>query len=292
MKKILVIVILAVSLTTGLSAQVHRFTIGLFGGAHTMLADSSLVNTWGPSAGLNFRYAYMMALGRGAIYLGPRTGIEASWAYSGWYEEAHTQFTNTDYLKHKMEYDVYSKVTDYHHQLYIGIPIMAELKYYGLVAALGFKGKAVLWTQAKSEINKADINAYYPDFDVWVRNDPSIGELKTENSTAQGARLTPEWHVTVAAEIGYEWKVVTREYIGVRLFAECDIWNSYKRNVQASTRSVNIAPIDVKGQAAQVSLTPLYDSSLNKFHALTIGLSVYYTFDSKSKRHHCNCLPY
>ena len=276
----------------GLSAQVHRFSVGLFGGAHTMFADTSLVNTWGPSVGVDFRYAYMTAVGRGAVYLGPRTGIEVSWANSGWYEQSHEQFTNTDYLKHQMEYDVYATVQENHHHIYIGIPIMAELKYYGLVAALGVKGKALLWTQSKSEITKTDISAYYPEFDVRIENDPTIGTLADADRVVEGTRVTPEWHVTLAAEIGYEWKVITREYIGVRLFAEYDIWNSFKRDVKASTRSVNVLPIDVKGQAAQVKLTPLYDATLGKFHAFTVGASIYYTFDIKSKKHHCNCLPY
>lgn len=286
------ILFLVMCLTLSVSAQVHRFSVGLFGGAHTMFADSSLVNTWGPSAGIEFRYAYMTGVGRGDLYIGPRTGLEAAWAKAGWNEQAHRQFTNTDYLGHKMEYDITSTVVENHHQIYVGIPIMAELKYYGLVAALGFKGKALLWSQSNTKITHSDISAYYPDYDVWVHNEPTIGEVTAANSKVQGARVAPEWHVTVAAELGYEWKVITREFIGVRLFAEFDIWNSFKRDVSAPTRSVDILPIEVKAEAAQVKLTPLYDASLTKFNALTAGIAVYYTFDSKSKHHACNCLPY
>ena len=274
------------------SAQVHRFSIGLFGGAHTMFADSSLVNTWGPSVGVDFRYAYMTAVGRGALYIGPRTGLEVSWANAGWNQSVHEQFTNTDYLGHKMEYDITASVTENHNHIYVGVPVMAEFKYYGLVAAVGFKGKALLWSRSNSEITKTDISAYYPEYSVTIDNDPTIGEVTAENSKAQGTRVTPEWHVSVAAEIGYEWKVITRDYFGIRLFAEFDIWNSFKRDVKASTRSVDILPIDVKGEAAQVKFTPIYDSKLGKFNALTAGIAIYYTFDSKSKRHTCNCLPY
>ena len=60
MNKRLVILALVISMAMETSAQVHRFSIGLFGGAHTMFADSSLVNTWGPSVGVDFRYAYMI----------------------------------------------------------------------------------------------------------------------------------------------------------------------------------------------------------------------------------------
>ena len=274
----------------GATAQVHRFGVGLSGGVHTMFADSNLVNTWGGAAGIDFRYTYLIPVEGGRWYVGPRVGLEANWAMAGWKTGTTEQFTNTDYLGHAMEYTVYAKAQETHHHVYLGIPVMAEFKYYGLVAGVGVKAKALLWTTSKTEITSSDISAYYPDFDITIENDPSIG-IVTDNKVF-GARVTPEWHIAVVGEIGYEWALTKLRYLGVRLFAEYNVWNSFERDIKASTRCINIAPIDVKGEVAKVSLTPIYDASLTKFNALTIGVTLTYTYDVHSKRHHCNCLPY
>ena len=288
----LYILALALTFTFAASAQIHRVGFGVSAGANTMFADTALTNLWGPLAGIEGYYACMFAINNTELLLGPRTGLEAFWSMSGFETPVSEQFTNTDYLGHKIDYTVSGEVSEKYHHVYVGIPLMLALKYRGFVAGVGIKARALLWNTGRTDVTHMTTTAYYPEFDIAVVDEPKMGVVKDMSYDLSCSRTTPEWHVAVAAEAGYEWEVKKNQWIGLRVFADYDIWNSFTQPEDAAPRVVDIAPITAANKTAEMTVTPICEAALAKFSALHVGLTISYTFDFIDTSHHCNCLPY
>ena len=290
MRHRLVIFVLVLASALSGYGQMHRIGFGLSAGVHTQFGDSSLTNTWGPTVGLSFRYSCLFHVGS-EVWLGPQTGLEAAWTQSGWEQAYSGKLSKTDYLGHQIDYTMSGNITERHDHINVAVPLMAALRYRGIIIGLGFKARAMMWTQYKTSASDIDLSAYYPDFDVTLAGKDAVETYSTEMS-ASGARKTPEWHVAVAAEAGYEWRIKKHQHLGVLVFVDYGLWNSYSRPTDAPQQSLDVTRIVTEGKLPDFILTPLCSTALNRFHPLSIGLTVTYTFDFESKSHHCNCLPY
>ena len=291
MQRRLYIVTLMLALSLAISAQVHRVGVGLSGGVNTMFADTSLTNLWGPTIGLEGYYACLFAVDNSEFMLGPRTGIEVAWSQSGWTSPVNEQFSNTDYLGHQIDYTISGSVREKHQHLTVSIPIMLAMRYRGLVVGIGVKARMLLWNTYSTSVSDLYVSAYYPEFDIAVVDEPNLGIVNKVDDIS-GSRATPEWHVPVAAEIGYEWQVKKNQFLGFRIFADYDIWNSFKQPADAAKRVIDITPITEANKTADVNVAPICNAALTKFNALNIGVTISYTFDFIDNSHHCNCLPY
>ena len=169
---------------------------------------------------------------------------------------------------------------------------MLTLKYRGFVAGVGVKARAVLWNTYKTTFSDLTVQAYYPEFDVAVVDEPKLGVVKNMTDELSGSRTVPEWHVAIAAEAGYEWNVATNQSIGIRVFADYGVWNSFAQPEDAAQRIIDISPITEANKTAEITLSPVCQAALTKFNALNIGVTISYTFDFIDTSHHCNCLPY
>lgn len=290
MRQRLVILSLALVACLTLSAQMHRVGVGLSAGAHTQFGDSAVTNLWGPTVGLSFRYTCLFHVGS-EVWLGPQTGLEAAWTRSGWRQELSDQFSNKDYLGHQIDYTLSGKLDERHDHVTVTIPIMAALRYQGVVVGLGLKARALLWTKHQTTASDVDISAYYPEFDVRLAAEDCVEELSSALEIS-GARKTPEWHIALAAEAGYEWKIARNQYLGALLFVDYGLWNSYSRPDDAPQRSLDVTLIEKAGMMPQLVLSPIYSTIINRFRPFSVGVTITYTFDFESKTHHCNCLPY
>lgn len=289
------IILSLMMLTTALSAQpLHRVGFGMSAGAGTLFGDSTLTNRWGPTVGIEGYYACLFQLGKSDVWLGPRTGLDVSWLMSGWSQEAGERFTNKDYLGYDVDYTVTAQIKETHHQLALSVPLMAALRYKGFVAGAGIKAQAVVWNTCQTELSDLDVTAYYPKLDVSFHNEPFLGTLSQENTSVSGARNTPEWHIAAAVEAGYEWELNDNRFLGIRLFADYDVWNSFTHEAGTLDRAVVIEPIQAASQPAKTSLVPLCESVVTRFSALRVGVTFSYTFDIQGDTRHygCNCLKY
>lgn len=256
-----------------------------------MFGDTALTNRWGPTVGIEAYYACLFPIDNTNIWIGPRTGLEAAWMQGGFEVPIKDKFSSTDYLDHQINYTVEGAVRETYNDISVAIPVMVGLKYRNLIAGLGLKVRGVVWSQAKTAVSELNTTAYFPDFDITVTNEPKLGAVTDASEEVKGSRATPEWHVAIAAEIGYEFEVAKHHFLGVRLFATYDIWNSYKLNDKTDHIWSITAPTADKA-AASVSLNPLYNTALTKLNALTVGVTLSYTFEILKASHHCNCLPY
>lgn len=292
MQRRIYILSLAFAFSLVANAQIHRVGFGVSAGANTMFADSAVTNIWGPTVGIEGYYACMFAVNNTELMLGPRTGLEVAWSMSGFQMPLSEKFTNTDYLGHQIDYTVSGDVKETHHHLSVGIPIMLALKYRGFVAGVGIKARALLWNTYKTSASDVTTTAYYPEFDIAVIDEPKLGVVKDMSYDLSGSRNTPEWHVAVALEAGYEWEVKKNQHLGLRVFADYDVWNSFAQPADAAKRVVEISPITETNKKAEITLAPICNAALTKFNALNIGVTISYTFDFIDSSHHCNCLPY
>ncbi len=274
-----------------LSAQLHRVGVGVSVGAHTMFADTALNKLWGPTVGIEGYYACLFPIGNSGLWMGPRTGLEAAWLQGGWETPVSNRFSSTDYLNHSINYTVKGSVRETHNDISLAVPVMVALKYKGIMAGLGVKARGVVWSSAKTNISELNTSAYYPDFDVIVTNEPKLGAIVDAEQEIKDSRTMPEWHVAVAAEIGYEFEVVKYQFLGLRLFATYDVWNSYKLE-DSLPRIYDIQAPDAATMAVSPVLNPLYKTALTQFNTFTIGVTISYIFEIYRESHHCNCLPY
>lgn len=287
---ILTFVLLAVAAS---AQHIHRVGFGVSAGAGTLLGDSTLTNRWGPLVGIEGYYACLYRVGSSDVWMGPRTGLEFAWLMSGWSQEVSEQFSNKDYLGYTIDYTVSAKAQETHHQLALSIPLMAALRYRGLNVGVGFKLQAMLWDTCRTELTNLNVRAYYPKLDVAFVNDPFFGSLSAEQASVGGSRKMPELHLALSLEAGYEWELSPNRFLGFRVFADYDLWNSFARPSSAPDKAVIIAPIQKASQPAQTSVVPLCQSVLTGFSALRIGVTIAYTFDFPGKTaHSCNCLKY
>ena len=292
MRRRLYIVCLSLALSLAASAQIQRVGIGLLGGANTMFADSAITNTWGPTIGIEGYYVYLFGLNNTELLLGPRIGLEVAWSMSGFKMPVNEQFSNSDYLGHQIDYTISGEVNETHHHLSAAIPVMLALRYRGLVAGVGLKVRALVWNTYKTTVSDITTTAYYPEFDIAVVDEPNLGVVKDQAYDLSGSRNMPEWHVAVAAELGYEWKIRKTRFVGLSLFADYGVWNSFKLPADAAERVVNVTPITETNKTAEVTPAPICNSALTKFNALNVGVKLSYIFEFIDNSHHCNCLPY
>ena len=241
--------------------------------------------------GIEGYYACLFPINNSELWIGPRTGLEVAWAQGGWKVPVKDKFSSTDHLNHLINYTVDGAVREVHNDISVSIPVMAAFKYRALIAGVGLKARSVIWSSAKTNISELNTTAYYPDFDVTVTNEPKLGAVTDAAEEIKGSRTTPEWHVAVAAEIGYEFEIKKNQWLGVRLFTAYDIWNSYKLDDPLPHVYAITAPT-ADTNAASLTLNPLYNTALTKFNTFTVGLTVSYIFDILKVTHHCNCLPY
>lgn len=268
--------------TSIMMAQSHVIGVGIRGGgAHflqKMQADEVKRQTGG-NANLDLNYTCYFPTWT-ALECGVRTGLSLGYSTSGLKGSLHETFTNTDYLGNTIEYTVdFESVKERTQELQLEIPIMAALRWKGLVANVGPKLMIPVWRRATQEHSMPTVDAYYPDFDVHVTDATITGTVANpDEMNGQGQWCTPVFNFMLGFELGYEWRVKKQHLLG--LMATLNISAAGVYNNKADGKVVSVSDItDPDNPVPSISFKSLSEATVNNMHPLDFGLKFYYAFE-------------
>ncbi len=255
-----------------LDAQ-HRFSIGVRGGAASLMHDAAEMGDWktGFDALVDFQYAYYF----GGKKVNPGILVGASLGYA---QSSLTSSVDTTYTDGEIEYTITAdKVEELDGQLQVEIPIMfTMLTEKGFFLNVGPKFVIPVFSHYKQTIDNANVNAYFPTYDVNVSNEVITGLVKSEQLSTKGKWNTSKFNILLTAELGYEWLLKSGNAFGLGVFANYSVWDLYN-NTTSGESLINVtAPSSSVALVDVLSVTDAYAKGLGYFDC---GLKLTYHFN-------------
>lgn len=257
-------------------------SIGVRGGGQTYLSTAAVGATGevkpgiGGAGGLDLRYTYYGSVG-GPVELG--FGIGAGFGYgAASLKGTNTDtYSNTDYLGNRMDYTVISAFTQTDRFAKIDASLLFAMRFGGVTLNIGPRFMMPLSATRTLTVNEANIDAYYPMYDVHVVNQQITGYLPTPYTDTRASNL-PRMNVLVAAEIGYEWRF-NRHALGVQLFAEAAVWSKQTPNPLTPNPLIQVNPISDASNPVPVVTVGSVESFVAHRRYLDFGIRAYYAFN-------------
>ena len=270
-------------LCTPLQAQTSALSIGVRGGGQTYLPTAAVGATgevrpgFGGTGGLDLRYTYYGAVGAQAE-LGCAIGAGFGYGVAPLKGSNTDNFTNTDYLGNRMDYTVTSDFTQRDRFAKIDVSLLLAMRFGGVTLNIGPRFMLPLAANRSLTINEANIDAYYPAYDVHVVNQQITGKLETPYTQKQTSNI-PKYNLLVVAEIGYEWHLSDRHLIGIQLFAEAAVWNPKSPISNLQYPMISVAPISNANDPVPVVTVGSVESFVTHRRYLDFGIRAYYAFN-------------
>lgn len=270
-------------LCTPLWAQTSMLSIGVRGGGQTYLPDAALGATgevkpgFGGTGGVDLRYTYYGAVGAQAE-LGCAIGAGFGYGVALLKGSNTDNFTNTDYLGNTIDYTINSDFTQRDKFAKIDLSLLFAMRFGGVTLNIGPRFMASLAADCALTINEANIDAYYPAYDVHVVNQLITGKLETPYTENRPSNIS-KYHLLVAAEIGYEWRMTNQHALGVQLFAEAAVWNSKSPISNIQYPMISVAPISNANDPVPVVTIGSVESFVAHRRYLDFGIRAYYAFN-------------
>jgi len=243
-------------------------------------ANPTLQTSHQPAGNLDIRYGFYGPSDKPTQF-GLQLGLGLGYAKSTFKGDFQEQYTNTDYLELEMQYNTSAAYQNTLHRLSLEVPLLVSMRSHGFVLGVGAKFQMPVWTQSRQSLSNVMVDAYYPRYDVHVPNELITGIV--ENTESSGANLwqNAKYNVLVSLQTGYEWQVNPQHHIGLMVYVDYNVWNSYKPTaapiIDVASISNIVYPVpDVVVKDAPSVLT-------QSLHPLQVGLSLYYAFSPKEK---------
>lgn len=276
-------------------ASNSQFSIGVRGGGQTWLptaitgANGTIQPGIGGTGTLDLRYTFYGCF-NDLIGMGFTLGGGVGYGTSSLNVTNTDIYSNTDYLGNQLDYTIYSnfKQTD---QFAKGeVSLMLAFCFGPVIVNVGPRFMMPFAAKSTLNVSDAQIDAYYPRYDVHVINQPITGYLPTPYAQ-KATSLLPKYNVLIAAEIGYEWFFDESNSVGVQLYADYGAWNSGLANTPIPNALIDVSPIsDAANPVPTVIVNDPQSMVANKRY-LDFGLRVYYGFSGSGKEknnHHYN----
>ena len=264
-----------------LSAQTSMLSIGVRGGGQTYLPTAAVGATGevkpgiGGTGGLDLRYTYYGSVG-GQVELGFGIGAGFGYGTTGIKGTNMDSYTNIDYLGNKMDYSIDASYSLKDQFARVDASLLFAMRFGGVTLNIGPRFMMPLSATRTLTVNEANIDAYYPMYDVHVVNRQITGYLPTPYTDTRASNL-PRMNVLVAAEIGYEWRF-NRHALGVQLFAEAAVWSKQTPNPLTPNPLIQVNLIsDASNPVPTVMVhSPSYLASNLRY--IGFGIRAYYAF--------------
>lgn len=263
----------------------HRFTIGVRGGAASLL-HSVVRGEWicGGDALLDLQYAHYWTKENRPVDLGIIVGLGVGYAQSGMkaaVDTSYTVSTSDGDIDYTLKAD---EVKENDSQIQLEVPLMFSLIHNnGLFFNIGPKFMIPVYTPYKQNIKNPDINAYFPTEGVNVSNEVITGLVQDNQLNTKGTDNGTQFKINVmlTAEIGYEWKFQNGHSLGLGAYANYSVFNSFK-NQGVNKSLMDVTPPSSTGIANVdiLSATSTYAEKLGYFDA---GIKLAYHFNFYKK---------
>ena len=264
-----------------------RFTIGLRGGASSLLHNLERGKwTCGGDIMLDLQYAHYWTKDGRPVDLGLITGIGIGYAQSSVKTNVDTAYTantsdgNIDYTIKANE------IKEHDGQLQLEIPLFFSLIHEsGLFFNIGPKFMLPLYTPYKQQVAKdTHIEAYFQDTEVKVTDEAITGMLAQDDYTQKGSDYKNQFTINImlSAEIGYEWILKSGNSLGLGVYADYSVYNSFKNSANTQSLINVIAPEG--NDLAIVNVAPATKTYAKGLGFFDVGVKLAYHFNFPKKR--------
>lgn len=279
--------------TTRMSKH-HRFSIGLRGGAASLMHHAEPMNNWkvGFDGLLDLQYAYYFGAKDGKkTNHGIITGLSVGYAQSPIRNGVDTTYTvssNDGNGDVNIQYTIQAdEVKETDRQVQIEIPLMYSLQtekgFFLNVGPRFMMPVYKFYNQTISNNANTNINAYFEDLGVTVRNEDITGALGQQdyNTKGQWAKGKMVLSVMLTAELGWEWQLNNGDAFGLGLYGNYAPYNSFKNTTNAKSLIDVTAPQGSTPASVDIlSATDTYADKMNYFDG---GLKLVYHFQFPAK---------
>ena len=290
-RSILLLCTLYSVLCTPLSAHTSMVSIGVRGGGQTFLSSttdpsSSVQGTFGGTGTVDLRYMFYgcltdrfgigFTLGGGVGY--GSTGIKGN----------HTDtYTNFDYLGNQMDYTVSSAFKQTDRFARGEATLMASFCFGNVILNIGPRFMIPFSASSSLTITEANIDAYYPAYNVHVVNEQITGKQETPYTNNQSPITNNQYSVLMAAELGYEWYFNAKSCLGFQLYADVSVWDSKLQITNDKSPIIGVGSITDPDTPIPSITVGSIEPLISGRRYLDFGVRVYYAFsvsDNSSRR--------
>ena len=271
-----------------LSAQTSMLSIGVRGGGQTYLPTAAVGATGDMHAGiggtgaLDVRYTFYGQLAD-RFELGFAISAGIGYGTTGIKGTNMDSYTNIDYLGNKMDYTVNATYSLKDQFAKGDAALLLAMRFSGVTLNVGPRFMLPFATSSALTIRSASIDAYYPLYDVHVRDQLITGKLTTPYTLPHTA-IIPRYSLLVAAEIGYEWSLSKQSSLGLQLYADVGVWNSAGKNPAPITPLIQVSPITSQENPVPTVTVGDIAPMIKDLRYIDFGLRVYYAFSIESDK--------
>ena len=279
-------------LCTPLGAQTSVLSVGVSGGGQMMLptvvagTTGTMSAALGGAGTLDLRYTFY---GEPTDRIGIGFAISAGIGYgtAGVQGTNTDTYTNRDYTGNAIDYTCTANYAQTDRFAKGDAALLLAMKFGGVTLNLGPRFMLPFAASSALTIRQSAIDAYYPAYDVHVRDQLITGKLTTPY-TLPHTPIIPRYSLLVAAEIGYEWSLSEQSSLGLQLYADVAVWNQpYPSNPlipSSSNPLIQVSPIT--SQENPVPTVSIGDIApmIKDLRYIDFGLRVYYAFSIESDK--------
>ena len=287
-KRVILICTLYSVLCTPLSAHTSMVSIGVRGGGQTYLSSttdpsSSVQGTFGAAGTLDLRYTFYGCL-TDRFGIGFTLGAGVGYGSTGIQGNHTDTYTNFDYLGNQMDYSISSAFKQTDRFAKGEATLMASFCFGNIILNIGPRFMIPFSTSSLLTITEANIDAYFPAYNVHIVNELISGKLETPYNCNPSPVTRNPYSVLIAAELGYEWYFTAKSCLGIQAYADVSVWNNQSPITNHQSPLIEVSPItDASNPVPDVtvgSIEPLISSR----RYLDFGLRVYFGFSIGSEK--------
>ena len=186
-------------------------------------------------------------------------------------------YTNTDYLGNQMDYTVTTAFRQKEQFAKGEMALMLAFDFNHVIVNIGPRVLIPFATKTTLTLTEASVDAYYPKYDVHVKDQLITGCLETPYSQNVSSSI-PKCHVLMGAEVGYEWCFSSKSCLGVQLYAGIGVWNTKSPVTDNPSPLIQVSPITDAANPVTTVTVGTVDALITKRRYLDFGLRLYYAF--------------
>ena len=261
--------------------QIDRFTIGVRGGAASLMHKSPVGN-WGIGfdALLDLQYAhYWKRFGKKMQY-GILVGVGVGFARSSLSTAVNDSLPVISTSDGDIQYKIKAETVKEHDgQIQVEVPLMFSMVHEkGFFMNLGPRFMIPVYGLYNQNITEPSIDATFIEEGVTVTNALITGVLTDDQQHSKGTWKPSTLNIMLGAELGYEYTFRNKNSLGIGIYGNYSVYTLYKNDFNyASLVSLVEKPDAGKPAVLNVlSATDTYATGLGYFD---VGLKLSYHFN-------------
>ena len=274
----------------GALAQNSVLSVGVRGGGQMVLptavagATGTMSAAFGGAGALDLRYTFY---GEPTDRIGIGFAVSAGVGYgSAGIQGTRTDtYTNLDYKGNALDYTCTAQYSQTDRFAKADVALLLAMRFSGVTINIGPRFMLPFAASSALTLRNASIDAYYPAYDVHVRDQLITGKLVTPYTQAR-TPILPRYSLLIAAEIGYEWSLGDQSALGLQLYADVAVWNQpYPSNPlipSSSNPLILVSPISSAESPAPAVTVGDITPMIKELRYIDFGVRVYYAFSFKS----------